>query len=492
MTYTINKSDGTKLVDVLDGTVDQTTDLKLIGKNSTSFGESLNEDLVYLLENFSNSSPPSRPLTGQIWYNTTTSRIEVYTGNTIGWRPAGSPIVSPGEPSNLVSGDFWINSTDKQLYFYDGYTLTLAGQPWTKGQGVTGFIAKTVYDTNNNYRSVLQLYVKDTLLGIFSAESFTLSDTSQIAGFLDIQTGYTKSSIFESLYNIKSTDSALLNGLSSNSFLRSDDTPDPITKVPNTRSIMSVPLSITSSSGLSVGPASNAILKTDGLTLQIENSVHNGNISLRTTKLDGVSKDDNVYINSSTGFVGILTNQPQRQLDVNGSVRIQGTLEITGRILTAPIELTLIDNGILGNGTISIICSGTAGSSILSMATSSGVYIGMNVTGSSGLGDGATVIAINPTQVTLSIRNVDNISGTLTFTDNQTIRDNTSGILEDIAPTKYYLPNQIALVHYQHINFISQTISRYLKRFVIQGTINPITGILVESWQYDVDLEERI
>ena len=119
MTYTINKSDGTKIVDVLDGSIDETTDLKLIGKNSTSFGESLNENFVYLLENFSNSSPPSRPLTGQVWYNSAELRLQVYTGNINGWRPAGSPIVSPGQPSNLVSGDFWINSADKQLYFYD-------------------------------------------------------------------------------------------------------------------------------------------------------------------------------------------------------------------------------------------------------------------------------------------------------------------------------------------------------------------------------------
>ena len=492
MTYTINKSDGTRLADVLDGTIDQTTDLKLIGKNYTSFGESLNENLVYLLENFSNSSPPTRPLTGQVWYNTSTLRLEVYTGSINGWRPAGAPIVSSGEPTNLVSGDFWINTIDKQLYFYDGYSLTLAGQPWTKSQGVTGFVAKTVYDINNNYRSILQLYVKDTLLGIFSAESFTLSETSQISGFSNIQTGYTASTVFNSLYDIKSLDSQKLNGLTSNSFLRSDDTPDPITNVPNTRSIMSVPLSITSSSGLTIGPTSNVTFKTEGLTLQIENTVHNGNISLRTTRLDGVSKDNNIFINSSTGFVGILTSQPQRQLDINGSMRVQGTLEVTGKILTAPIELTLLDNDISGHPTIGIICSGTAGSSILSMPTSNGVYEGMDVTGSSGLGDNPKVIAVNPTQVTLSVNNVENISGTLIFTDNQTIRDNTALILEDIAPTQYYLPNQLALVHYQRINFDAKTVSRYLKRFVIQGIIDPETGILNESWKYDVDLQERI
>ena len=420
MTYTINKSDGTKIVDVLDGSIDETTDLKLIGKNSTSFGESLNENFVYLLENFSNSSPPSRPLTGQIWYNSAELRLQVYTGNINGWRPAGSPIVSPGQPSNLVSGDFWINSADKQLYFYDGYTLTLAGQPWTKSQGVTGLVAKTVYDKDNNFRSILQLYVKDTLLGIFSAEAFTLSETSPITGFLNILAGYTASSIFTSLYDIRSLDSEKLNGFTSNNFLRSDNSPDPITNVPNTRSTMSVPLSVTSASGITIGPSSNVDFKTDGLTLQIENTVHNGNISLRTTRLSGI-KDDNIFINSSTGFVGILTSQPQKQLDVNGSVRIQGTLEVTGKILTAPIELTLIDNDML-----------------------------------------------------------------------DAVNSKTILILSDIAPTIYYLPNQIALVHYQHINFTTQAITRYLKKFIIQGVTDEETGATIGIWQFDSNLTPSV
>ena len=51
MSYTIYNTDGSILTTIVDGTIDETTDLKLIGKNSTGFGESFNEDLVYLLEN---------------------------------------------------------------------------------------------------------------------------------------------------------------------------------------------------------------------------------------------------------------------------------------------------------------------------------------------------------------------------------------------------------------------------------------------------------
>ena len=53
MSYLINKTDGTLLIEVVDGTVDQvSTDITLIGKNATSYGEFINENFVRMLENF--------------------------------------------------------------------------------------------------------------------------------------------------------------------------------------------------------------------------------------------------------------------------------------------------------------------------------------------------------------------------------------------------------------------------------------------------------
>ena len=57
MSYIINKTDGSILTEIVDGTVDQTaTDLTLVGKNSSSYGESFNENFVHLLENFANTN----------------------------------------------------------------------------------------------------------------------------------------------------------------------------------------------------------------------------------------------------------------------------------------------------------------------------------------------------------------------------------------------------------------------------------------------------
>ena len=62
MAYTINKTDGTVLATITDGTIDNTSSLTLFGKSYSGFGEALNENLIKLLENQSSTSTPSAPL----------------------------------------------------------------------------------------------------------------------------------------------------------------------------------------------------------------------------------------------------------------------------------------------------------------------------------------------------------------------------------------------------------------------------------------------
>jgi hypothetical protein len=69
MPYSIDKYNGTTLTVVEDGTIDSTLDIKLIGKNYAGYGEVQNENFLHLLENFSGTSAPPRPTSGQLWFD---------------------------------------------------------------------------------------------------------------------------------------------------------------------------------------------------------------------------------------------------------------------------------------------------------------------------------------------------------------------------------------------------------------------------------------
>ena len=79
MSYIINNSRGQIVAVVGDGTINTTaTDLALIGRAVTNYGEFQNENYVYLLENFANTASPPQPVLGQLWYNSQNDTINTY------------------------------------------------------------------------------------------------------------------------------------------------------------------------------------------------------------------------------------------------------------------------------------------------------------------------------------------------------------------------------------------------------------------------------
>ena len=79
--YTINHYNGNLIANIADGVLDQTTSLSLAGRNFVGYGAYLNENQVYLLENFAGTTAPQNPIAGQLWYNSGTQTIGVYTGS---------------------------------------------------------------------------------------------------------------------------------------------------------------------------------------------------------------------------------------------------------------------------------------------------------------------------------------------------------------------------------------------------------------------------
>ena len=157
MAYQINKTDGTLLVQLVDGSIDTaTTDITLIGRNYSGFGESINENFVKMLENFANTAAPSNPLTGQLWWDKSESRLKIWNGTA--FTSAGGPIVSSSQPT-MVAGDIWIDNLNNQMYFYDGSDLELAGPLYTSTQKRSGFKVETLQDSQNLDRVIIKFFL---------------------------------------------------------------------------------------------------------------------------------------------------------------------------------------------------------------------------------------------------------------------------------------------------------------------------------------------
>ena len=191
MAYQIDRYNRSLLTIVEDGTIDQTTDLRFIGKNFAGYGEIHNENFLYLLENFSNASAPPKPLSGQVWFDNAKSKLKFYDGTS--WRTAGGSEVSGSQPTGLTEGDFWWDNANDQLYVFNGAAFVLVGPQATGGAGVTQLVSRTVSDTNNISRSVIVAFVNDNPVMVLSSTEFSILNQAgnTIQGFDFIKKGLT-------------------------------------------------------------------------------------------------------------------------------------------------------------------------------------------------------------------------------------------------------------------------------------------------------------
>jgi len=188
MAYNIDRYNNTPLTTIQDGTIDQTTDLKLVGKNYAGYGEIQNENFVFLLENFNGGNPPPKAVSGQIWFDNSNSKLKFYDGSQ--WRTTGGAEVSGTSPSGLALGDFWWDTNNEQLYALGSSGFVLIG-PQDAGDGITQMQSKTVLDTSAVSRSIITATINDEVIFAISGTEFTLSTESAITGFTDIRQGVT-------------------------------------------------------------------------------------------------------------------------------------------------------------------------------------------------------------------------------------------------------------------------------------------------------------
>ena len=358
MSYQLNKTDGTLLTDLIDGQIDtESTNLVLVGRNYTGYGEYFNENFIKLLENFSNTAAPSNPLTGQLWWDSNSQRLQVYNGTI--WKSSGGPIVQTTQPQ-MVAGDLWIDNLNNQVYAYDGSDLMLMGPQYTLTQGISGFKIGSILDSQSRSRTVTNLYVGGTLSAVISSIEFTPIYSQRVMGLV---TAANPNGIIKVGMNIIDTANFKFRGsadsanalVTSGGVVRTADSFLPSTA----NGITTGNLTIQNSGGLTIGLSQNNVQKVVGPRFYIENQLTDHDLSLRVKSgAFGSISVDAIYVDASTAKVGIFTTNrlPAYTLDVEGDIRCTGNLIVEGTrvaldVATLRVEDKIIEIGVMNDST---------------------------------------------------------------------------------------------------------------------------------------------
>jgi len=324
MAYTINKTDGTVVATITDGTVDTSTSLQLFGKSYSGFGEGLNENLVKLLENSASTSAPTAPLTGELWFDTSANSIKVYDGTS--FKPTGGARSQSAEPTSASAGDLWHDSDDDQVYFYTGSAWQLLGPVFTSGQTLSGWVVETVTASSIS-KVIASMYAGNIRVAVLSKEAFTPdagspSGTPLVAnGFATIAAGITLNSTLGASFSGNSTQASTIDVsgttntsatvIAGGNFLRAD-APDTTTGA----------LTIDADGGLIVGEEQE-------LTI----TASSGDVTVAQTRQD---KDLSFTIND-----GGVTKTPLAFAGATGNITLTGNTTITGNLsITGEFENT--------------------------------------------------------------------------------------------------------------------------------------------------------
>jgi len=332
MAYQINKTSGALLVNLADGQIDvASTDITLIGKNYSGFGEAINENFVKMLENFANASAPTKPMAGQIWWDTGNQRLQVYTGTA--WTTGGGPIVTAKRPI-MVAGDLWINNEENQMYFYDGTDLTLAGPIYNAFQGQSGPQTVTVLDNTGTSRTILKYWIGGSLVGIWSKIDFIPQTIDTIPGFTgNVVKGF---NVVDTDFVFSGTATKTTSLVDSQGVVRtaaqflasdSDDS-------------TSGALSVRNNNGLTVGLTDNNVIKVTNLGVVSENNVSGQDYIIRMTT--SLGKRDAVTIDSTNSRIGVYNSSPTATLDVTGDLKVSGNFTVAGTQTILDVQNLLV------------------------------------------------------------------------------------------------------------------------------------------------------
>ena len=266
MSYVIYKNNGEKLTVVDDGTINQSTDLTLIGRNYPSYGQVLDQNFIKLLENFAGSKTPAKPMVGQIWYDTGSKKMRFYNG--VSFKSVPQIVSQDVQPTDQAEGDMWFFKQEQKLYFFDGNEYSLIGPQFSGRTALNAMVPALVYDIDNYQHYVMKHNVENVATGVVNCVAITSTDefelnTTTIPGFQFIKKGI---NLINTTNGVSATSdtggSAMIWGSSSDSLRLGGILADSyVTKTtPNFTAALTI-------SGVSASPAIN--INSGGLKIQV-------------------------------------------------------------------------------------------------------------------------------------------------------------------------------------------------------------------------------
>jgi len=324
MPYIVNFTDkDNKLpITVYDNTSSTDTSLTFPGRNVTGYGQTIAENFLALLENFAKETQPANPVEGQLWYNTTDGVLQIWDSTT--WKAASNIQKGGVEPQTEQSkvGELWVDTTNQQLYVYSGTRWILVGPNFSTGLR-SGPLVESITDSDNVSRVVLIFYIEDIPVIIFSKDSFT--PKISISGFITIKSGLniTENNIGLGGFDTKiygaatSAESLIVSNVEvpASKFLRSD--------IINTTEFG---INVRNNQGITLGVDGTFSLSTSDVSSKIYNSTAGSSIDIQVNR-DGIPA---TILRVIENTVGINVLSPDEALHVDGNIKTNGSLILTG------------------------------------------------------------------------------------------------------------------------------------------------------------------
>lgn len=297
MSYDIKKTYlGAHLITLGDGYIDTTTGINLIGRNTPSFGSAINENFVYLLENFAAPENPTvtrtalNVLRGTLWYDTGTKALRVFDG--VNWSTTSGRITANTAPTSvgytLNVGDQWYDAVNQQLNTWNGSSWVLVGPQAKSAYGKSGSVIETILDPAGTYHIVTNTYSQGNLISITSYDD-EFTPLSSISGFTTIKPGI----------NLNTNNSSIFNGTAANAGLLDNVTPAQYARRDQSNSFGN---DINVNGNITIGTY-GALRFTGNNNVVIHNRSYKGNVNIYTTSALG--NINALHIDGNTGLATV-------------------------------------------------------------------------------------------------------------------------------------------------------------------------------------------